>query len=251
MHHSQKFSSELLICRYQHGAKLIRPDTLRMKQHRNTLHPMMTLAEAMKLPFSVYFHDRDMIIKECNDSCWQHTGWNSKKDAINQTIGKVMIDMQTVAAITQNNNQVQQTESLHVFDEHASLRNAQDISGVSFKMPWFDDENQVVGTFGFTAFINDHISADVANQLAAINRYLLGTPIKPLNLLPGKKWDGIYFSAREMEVIHWIVRGKTIREIAGILSLSPRTVESYFATVKRKANVYTKSELIEKVLNDF
>ncbi|MFA6036975.1 MAG: helix-turn-helix transcriptional regulator [Legionellales bacterium] len=56
----------------------------------------------------------------------------------------------------------------------------------------------------------------------------------------------IMFSNRQSECLYYLLRGKTAPEIAQILSLSKRTVESYIEHIKYKMNVYNKSELIEK-----
>jgi DNA-binding CsgD family transcriptional regulator len=50
-----------------------------------------------------------------------------------------------------------------------------------------------------------------------------------------------------MDVIKYVMRGKTMREIGVILGLSRRTIESYFEKIKMKANVKTRSELFDKL----
>lgn len=55
-------------------------------------------------------------------------------------------------------------------------------------------------------------------------------------------------SKREKECLFWLIHGKTGKEIAEKLSLSPRTVESYLEHCKNKLGCYTKSELFEKAL---
>lgn len=53
-------------------------------------------------------------------------------------------------------------------------------------------------------------------------------------------------SARQMEVLFFLLCGKTSKEIAKILNLSTRTAESYLEAIKLKFNCDTKSQLIEK-----
>jgi DNA-binding NarL/FixJ family response regulator len=57
-------------------------------------------------------------------------------------------------------------------------------------------------------------------------------PLKPL-------------SQREREVLHWVVEGKTSAEIAEILCLSPKTVESYRSRMMRKLDVPNLPSLIK------
>lgn len=61
--------------------------------------------------------------------------------------------------------------------------------------------------------------------------------------------NNISLSKRQDEILHLIVRGKTVKEISKILQLSPRTVGHYFDTVKMKFNVSTKPDLIAKTID--
>ncbi|MCE5316161.1 MAG: helix-turn-helix transcriptional regulator [Parachlamydia sp.] len=49
---------------------------------------------------------------------------------------------------------------------------------------------------------------------------------------------------RELECLQYLHDGNCAREIAGILHISPRTVEKYFESIKNKLICYTKSELM-------
>ncbi len=46
--------------------------------------------------------------------------------------------------------------------------------------------------------------------------------------------------------LFYLVRGKTLKEIAALMGLSIRTVESYIEEIKNKFNCHSKSALIEK-----
>jgi DNA-binding NarL/FixJ family response regulator len=55
---------------------------------------------------------------------------------------------------------------------------------------------------------------------------------------PVEKKDPLQIlSQREREVLHWVVEGKTSAEIAEILFLSPKTVESYRSRMMRKLDM--------------
>jgi len=53
-------------------------------------------------------------------------------------------------------------------------------------------------------------------------------------------------SPREREVLAWVVRGLTNKEIARTLGLSPRTVETHRANLSAKLQVDTLSQLIRR-----
>ena len=50
---------------------------------------------------------------------------------------------------------------------------------------------------------------------------------------------------RELDCVFYILRGKTMKEIAKILNISWRTVESYVFRIKAKWNCETKKQIIE------
>jgi DNA-binding CsgD family transcriptional regulator len=53
-------------------------------------------------------------------------------------------------------------------------------------------------------------------------------------------------SEKQSECLFFLLRGKSIKEIAKILNSSPRTIETHVDIIKYKLNCQNKSELIEK-----
>lgn len=51
-------------------------------------------------------------------------------------------------------------------------------------------------------------------------------------------------SQRELQCLEWVSRGKSSSDIGAILSLSPRTVESYLEKVCAKMKVRTRIEAV-------
>lgn len=76
---------------------------------------------------------------------------------------------------------------------------------------------------------------------------------KPLAQFEIKKYylDGdlhnIAFSKREAECLKYLHYGKSAKEIAQLLNLSPRTVETYFNSIKTKTNSKNLLEVISKL----
>lgn len=59
-------------------------------------------------------------------------------------------------------------------------------------------------------------------------------------------WHGeTYFTAREAQCMWMLLQGKTMKNIALELCLSPRTIEYYLKNLKSKVGCRTKYELIE------
>lgn len=59
---------------------------------------------------------------------------------------------------------------------------------------------------------------------------------------------GVYLTRREAECFYLLSRFTTIKKIAKILSLSPRTIETYINQIKSKMGVLYKAELIEQAI---
>lgn len=55
------------------------------------------------------------------------------------------------------------------------------------------------------------------------------------------------FSKQEQTSLQWIYKGKTVKETALEMDLSPRTIESYLENVKNKLGCFTKSEVIDQL----
>lgn len=56
-----------------------------------------------------------------------------------------------------------------------------------------------------------------------------------------------YLTSREVECVKWYITGKSAEEIAIILNISKRTVETHLEKVKKKLNCYKQSQLAGKI----
>ncbi|EKD28058.1 MAG: two component transcriptional regulator, LuxR family [uncultured bacterium] len=57
--------------------------------------------------------------------------------------------------------------------------------------------------------------------------------------------EEVKISDREEDILRLVVEGKTAKEIASLLYISPRTVENYKNNLMRKLNLHKSSELIK------
>ena len=55
----------------------------------------------------------------------------------------------------------------------------------------------------------------------------------------------VIFSKREYEVLKQIAQGKTVREIANIFKISPRTVDTHIENARNKVGIISRSKLAE------
>src|SRR3989338_8040869 len=59
----------------------------------------------------------------------------------------------------------------------------------------------------------------------------------------GHQFGSLYLTVREYECVDYLIRGKTAEEIAIILNISKRTVETHVQNIKRKMNCYNQFRL--------
>lgn len=126
-----------------------------------------------------------------------------------------------------------------------------DFTTLSFKFPWYDSKNKIIGVFGFSMLLDKKWGISLADSMMLITQTGLLQSGKINRCLPGMSWDGEYFSAREKEVLLHLVRGKTARETAVALGLSQRTIEHHIENMKIKSGSASKSELVDKMIDHF
>lgn len=59
----------------------------------------------------------------------------------------------------------------------------------------------------------------------------------------GHQFGRLHLTNREYECVNYLIRGKTAEEIAIILNISRRTVETHVQNIKRKMNCYNQFRL--------
>lgn len=79
-----------------------------------------------------------------------------------------------------------------------------------------------------------------SKELANIEEFIKETSVDKFYL----KTHGKFITRREAECLHYLALGKSCKEIAKILKISPRTVETYFIILKTKTHSTTKNELV-------
>jgi DNA-binding CsgD family transcriptional regulator len=86
------------------------------------------------------------------------------------------------------------------------------------------------------------------NQLKkeTFNSYKTKLNLEPLAIIAEEilSLRGIHISVRERDCLIYLLGGKTIKETAKLLQLSPRTVEEYLKRLKQKAGCKYKRELL-------
>jgi DNA-binding CsgD family transcriptional regulator len=103
-------------------------------------------------------------------------------------------------------------------------------------------QRKIRNKFLFTNFVNGSRNDEIKDDGIVYKRQ----PKKTYFL--GKAFPGLHLSYREAECVVHLLRGRSLKGIAKVLDLSPRTVEFYLKNVKRKLECRTKFELVDRIL---
>jgi DNA-binding CsgD family transcriptional regulator len=77
----------------------------------------------------------------------------------------------------------------------------------------------------------------------------LGNLYRLSDEIEGARSSGVPLTAREREVLHWLGGGKTDRDIAAILAISPRTVHKHLQRIYEKLGVETRTAAVVRALS--
>ncbi|MCW8400887.1 helix-turn-helix transcriptional regulator [Legionella sp. PATHC038] len=238
-------SDELIIYRFGSGIKLQRPDHPDVDYflcEHNTKHSLQNL---LALPFSVYLENTEMITQNCNGIAAIHCGFSSREESIGNPWYK-LFKSTSIKPSVENNNEVMKKHQYKIVEEHANLNDDKPLHTLSIKMPWYSNENKVIGLFGCTIVLGNQPLADSLLQLTKLN--LLSSSSFP-HLPIGAEINSVYLSKREMECLALTIKRKTAKQIGQQLKLSSRTVEEYLNNIRNKMGANSKVELIEMVIN--
>jgi len=174
------------------------------------------------LPFHFYSKDRKGKYIDSNDYQAHDIGLNKWSDILGYTDFDFS-QIEYAPMLMQNDKEVILAEKAKIVIEPFLALTGNTCKGLSYKTPLYSSNTRkMIGISGISLMLdNDAIPKDP---------YLL--------------------SKRQKECLYLLVRGKSNKEIAKILHLSPRTVEEHVNEVKSKMSCSTKSQVIEKAFNE-
>lgn len=236
MSKKNSMNNEIVIVPYKNGVRLESPDSI----SRGT-----SVSDLLNLPFCVYFTDFDTRNYALNETTAEICGYDSKENAIGKTLFQVL-DHKVVEKIKYNYKKMSEAKNKLILEEECERKDGFNYSTLSIKLPWYNTNQTIQGALGFTIILGQQSLSD---SLRKINQ------LKLLDIIDLTQWiaprifeNKIYLTQRELECIQFYAYGKSAKQVASILTISSRTVETHLANIKRKFKVNSKSELIEKYL---
>lgn len=124
------------------------------------------------------------------------------------------------------------------------------IAAYQQKIPIYDPSSGDI--IGLMVKMQEHRNS-IANSFISIKNHdteiITGiTDLPKQYLLQRYSKYGLTF--RESECLFYLTRGMTVNMIAKCLAISPRTVEKFVSKLKTKLNCHSKSELLNKMIQD-
>jgi DNA-binding NarL/FixJ family response regulator len=195
--------------------------------------------------------DENSVFMYANDEYCQAIGLKHKEEAIGLTDFDMPCETVNCAHLFRQQDEavIRTAQKMRILDIHP-------FSGYEWrayiftKTPLRDGNQEVIGTIFHGADITNSSSIElgsllsqisvegVKNDLLGQNSYMLGTKFRNLKL-----------SDRQSEVLFYLLRGKTVKKIAYLLRISPRTVDEYLEQLKHKFNAQNRHELIDKTMS--
>lgn len=245
MRHQNKaydLSGDLLIKRHQNGIQLVKPTEC--VDAPNSIHRFN------EMPVSVYFVDTESTILSVNRGAVHLNGLMNESDMNGKKVSHFLKkDFST--RVFSHDHAVISSEESKIFEEIGETNLDIDMQCIAVRLPWYYND-KLVGIFGMCGSVNTSSLPSFAIMLEKlISTGLIGKHQSGLQSLSMPKMDMSYYSKREMDILSYVVKGKTARQIANSLTLSARTVENYIANIKQKSGCKTKVDLVLKFSEHF
>jgi DNA-binding CsgD family transcriptional regulator len=120
---------------------------------------------------------------------------------------------------------------------------------ISNKMPIQREGGQIIGVYGQVIDISNTNMFNWCLTLNQFDQKFISAKNTPVIYILNQEHSPLPLSKQQQACVFLLVRGKSMKEIANILNLSVRTIESYFMIIKLKLGCTNKSQIIEKAIN--
>jgi len=200
----------------------------------------------LQLPGVVFWQDTHSIFSGCNKAAFKLFGFKSAE----QMIGSTPFDFRCKAVesadcYVKQDKQVVTTHSalsLLIIDTYS---NEETEAHYVTKKPLIIDQI-LLGVIVHGTVITANSLLKFGTKISSIDIRYHQENLQRNAYVLTDRFNRIGISKRESECLFYLLRGKSVPEIAKILQLSKRTIESYINHIKTKMDCNTTTELCEK-----
>ena len=151
----------------------------------------------------------------------------------------------------QYNKVMKEKRKLTIIDLHPYYEDNRQIMLLTQKTPFFDHSGRIAGVISQCSEISQNKLINITMSIAEQDRKYLNKSDQNRSYTLTTSSDGrCQLSNRELECLFFLIRGKSAANIAATLEISKRTVEYYIENIKNKLGCISKTELIEKAIDN-
>lgn len=234
---------------------------------QNIVFPVQDLVNF--IPGHVYWLNRDGVYLGCNDQQAKSAGLASSNDVVGLR-NKDFTWLANADILDATNELVMSTGKTIVLAEDGPLFDGTEATFISTKSPLFDAAGEVVGLIGNSIDITKRKSPEdsllhferVLNQICKQDMWRCSSFVVPESINQQLVNDSIFsagidkkvcchksLTLREKECAYCLIKGATAKEIAKLLNISVRTVDSHIEHMKSKLLCCSKSQLVQKLFS--
>ncbi len=187
-----------------------------------------------------------------NDSAVAAFGFLNKDEAIGTPMENIRCKAVENADhwVKQNQEVTENNTSVKVLDI-APYANNKILTLITNKSPTYNPQNNQIYVIAHCTEISHALLINISMAIAnSDKKYRTNRNINQRSYQISNRFDKKKLSVRELECLFYLIRGKIVPDIAIILGLSKRTVESYVVSIKNKFHCNSKSELIEAAIEN-
>ncbi len=191
--------------------------------------------------------DNHSVFLYANENYCRLVGLNHPKEAIGRTDFDMPCQTSNCANLfrAQDQRVMQLNQKIRILDIHPFAGNEWK-AYIFTKTPLTDPNLGVIGTIFHGVDVTSRPVIEIGALLAKMSLSDVSSPLVGQNsYMLSTHFSGINLTQRQSEVLFFLLRGKTAKHIAVVLSISFRTVEAYIEQLKHKFSAANKEELIE------
>jgi 2C-methyl-D-erythritol 2,4-cyclodiphosphate synthase len=229
---------DFIIQPYQKGIRLVRP------MGNNVNDGQLCISKLNALSAQVAFTNVENEYVAANDRLIDVMGATSVNDCLGKSAASFS-NNDLAQKVMKNYNDVMHTRAMKIIEESGARIDDLPIQAISFRFPWFD-EKKIIGTLNLSILINQPSMQNFAMAMAdVLSTGLLGATATPVKI----QSIDTYFTKRENEILTYLLKGYTAKNIANTLVLSKRTVEHHIENMKHKSCCDSTIDLLNKYYN--
>ena len=228
--------------------------------HVNTTTPTLIKDEGLASKFSYLnsslsvciVKDIDSVYQSMSRSCLKMTGWKSHEQAIGQTDYDIPCDNARFANQFRNLDKQVMTKNCRALALDIMHSSIGWISFLAEKIPLTNKDGKVIGVFCNAIDISSLSLFKYSQILRKVDSKIINSYDKAAKYILTHDHSPLPLTQRQQECVFLLIRGKTLKQIADILNLSVRTIESYVEAIKYRLGCTHKTQIIEKAIaNEF